>query len=726
MINLKNSVRLLILTTVLVAAIVLSAFTATQICELRSGYDQTNVTASGYVNDLQISDNGYANFDVTDGLCQVHVYWNFPGSAPDWLDDGVYVQVNGNYEQYNSIYKGPEIIASQVVSTAKPITVNQTADTATDWTIIPWGAAGEVAGSCYQLTTPSASVLVDCGSFMNYNDMPSTARGDILDCDRFPFDPHDISAVLITHAHDDHTGRLHYLVAYGFTGPIYMTHATAQIYKKKLDDTLRYSCLPDMDEDDARDEMRGYIEDMLVTYGYLEPFEATKGISATFVDAGHIPGSASIVVETDIGEQVETIVFSGDLGSGHHPFLNAPDTEYLSTVTASTVIVESTYGASGPREYPDDLYANFYNAVQSELDHHRLVVIPAFALDRTQRVLAALIESVDTGRLNIAKPIGVGGKSSYYLTLEYMEMQADQEQFEQYFSDDFFNRATFAGQGSTWDFVRKSISDFESETPENARNFSVIVTPSGTGSSSYARRLIDEYGESDKVTFLQVGWVPDWSPLGEIIDSGRVVSIPEVTNVFSGHADISGLVEYVGAFPNLESVIITHGDDPLGARAGLESAIFSKFSQIAVLRPGYGQVIDLLHPELGHSCADTRFCSSTDCVSASSAAEYKGTELRVCGVVAGGRRLDNGRTFLNLGRPYPNQDFTIMIEPSRIAAFDSVLGSNFERNLVGSVVCAYGLVSDYEGTCQIVPKEPWQIWSTKSGTSIPEQCRCEQ
>jgi len=721
----KSNLRLLALVAAILAAVAAPAITETTVCEVRCGYDRSSVTISGYVEDLEVSHAAYANFDIRSGQCEVHVYWNFPGSPKTWLADGAYVEIYGSYEQYNSVYRGPEITAYEVILTSPP-PPSSTPATASpaEWTLVPWGAAGEVAGSCYQLTVPRSSILVDCGSFMNNDDMPSSAAGDVLDCDSFPFSPQGVDAVVITHAHDDHLGRLHYLVAAGFDGPIYMTHATAEIYTAKLDDTLYYSCLPDMREAPARNEMRNRIEGMLVEHGYYEQFDVSDGISATFVDAGHIPGSASVVLDMTNGGQTETIVFSGDLGSGFHPFLNAPDSNYFRTIDAAVLVIESTYGASEPREYPDDLYEVFYETVQNELDQHKLVVIPTFALDRTQRVLAALIAGADSGQLQLAKPIGVGGKSSYYLTEKYMEMQMHPEQYEQYFSPGFFDNATFGGFGDIWAFVRENASDSSRETPAGAWDYSVIVTPSGTGSSSYAKELIDAYGTSESVAFLQVGWTPDSSPLGELRDNGQVLSIPGISNVFSGHSDLTGLVEYASAFPSLRRIVITHGDDPLGARAGLEAAVCTRLQEVCVLCPSYGQEIPLLDLEWGCGCEETQFCLDDDCVSASYASSHVGERVWVCGLVADTRRLDSGRTFLNLGNPYPDQDFTVMIEPSQISMFDSALGLRFHENLAGQRICAYGLVSDYDGTPQIIPVQPWQIWCSEFGIEIPAECAC--
>lgn len=578
----KAFVSLLVL---VFASLGVAASTAS-ICEVRCASDHSNVTTSGYMTNLRVSHDAYANFDIEDGLCQVHVYWNFPGSPPPWLKNDTQVEVTGEYQHYNPIYQGPEIVASGVTPTELPTDLSHSVHVPAPWTIVPWGAAGAVAGSCYQVTTDSSCILIDCGSYMNTDDMPTSKRGSHLDCDPFPFLVDDVDALVVTHAHEDHVARIHYLVAQGFAGPIHMTEATAVIYQAKLNDLINYSCLPR----EIKPAIECSIRRSIRTHPYLEPFQLADDVAVTFVDASHIPGSASVVLSFEAPNGDQTITFSGDIGSGHHPFLHPPDLDSLSSTGTTALVVESTYGYSDPREYSEDLYAEFYDVVQKALDNDQLVVIPAFALDRTQRVLAALVAGAKEGRIHLEKGIGIGGKSARYLTEAYIEMQADEFLCNEYFTCAHCSDSPFAGVD--WEFIRTSSDDGSREYPEYAWNYDIVVTPSGTGStSSYAKELIDAYADNPRVVFIQVGWVPSWSPLGELAGSGRVVNVHDA---FSGHADIRGLVNYVAAFSILKRVIITHGDDDLCARQGLASAIHYALPDVEVLLPENGEVIPIL------------------------------------------------------------------------------------------------------------------------------------
>ena len=196
--------------------------------------------------------------------------------------------------------------------------------------------------------------------------------------------------------------------------------------------------------------------------------------------------------------------------------------------------------------------------------------------------MAALLEGVRIGRLELDKPIGIGGKSSYYLTELYRSMWGDPALGMQYFSQSFLSANPFAGN---WEYVRSAPGNSERETPENAFSYDVVVTPSGTGSSSYALELIDEYTGDSRVAFIQVGWSPSWTPLGELSDSSQLYN---VHGVFSGHADIAGLVEYVASFDDLETVIVTHGDDGIGAREGLAAELRDVFPDLDVVLPVLG------------------------------------------------------------------------------------------------------------------------------------------
>lgn len=573
-----------VLVVLLLAAFTLAS-AAESICNILNSFDGSLVRASGYVRELDVKYDSYANFKIYDGTCWIHVYWNFAGTPPNWLKDGAYVIVEGKFwKEHEKHWWEPEIEASYVVLAEPEDSHSKGIASSAAWTVTFWGAAGEVAGSCYQLTTSEESFLVDCGSFMNTDDMPVSQRGTTNDCDPFPFDPAQISDLIITHAHDDHTGRIHYLVARGFTGEIHMTAVTAMIYREKLEDTLAYCCMPEAQATTAGVAILG----MIVEHDYGETFEVNEEAHARFIDAGHIPGSASVSIEFDTPYGVERVVLSGDVGSGRHPFLNPPDLESVQSTGATTLIIESTYGSSDAREYPDDLYAEFFEVVQDCVDDGKLVVIPTFALDRTQRVLAALLEGVRDGRLVLSKPIGVGGKSSYYLTELYRNMWRDASLSSTYFSASFLMNDPFLGN---WGYVRLSPGNAERETPEYAFNFDVVVSPSGTGMTSYTRELIDAFEGNSRVAFIQVGWSPSWTPLGELADSEQ---LHNVHDVFSGHADVNTLIEYAASLEDLERVVITHGDDGIKARLELADALRRAISDIEVIVPVLGDSLSII------------------------------------------------------------------------------------------------------------------------------------
>ena len=205
-------------------------------------------------------------------------------------------------------------------------------------------------------------------------------------------------------------------------------------------------------------------------------------------------------------------------------------------------------------------------------------------------MLAALVAGAKERRIHLEKDIGIGGKSSRYLTETYVEMQADEFLCNEYFTSAHCSDSPFAGVD--WEFIRTSSDDWSREYPAYAWNYDIVVTPSGTGSSSYAKELIDAYADNPRVVFIQVGWVPSWSPLGELAGSGRVVN---VHSVFSGHADIVGLVEYVKSFPDLERIVITHGDDGIGAREGLAEMIRNALPDVEVILPQYGEETSILN-----------------------------------------------------------------------------------------------------------------------------------
>ncbi len=276
----------------------MAALAVDYIADLPEVPDQSVVTASGFISSLVISpsetDPKWANFDITDRTGKVHVYWLFGRKGmPFWLQADACVQVQGTYWVAHPKHPNePQIEAKAVVLATSCQGGSSLPSSPSSYAIIPWGAAGEVAGSCYELKLSEKNLLIDCGSFMNSDDKDASPSTSHHDTDPFPFSTSSIGAVLITHAHDDHVGRLQYLVEAGFDGKIYATKPTADIIRVKLAHTIEHGQVPSH----LKYQVKLTILHNLVEVPYDFPVNVLSEVSARFVDAGHVPGSASIVL----------------------------------------------------------------------------------------------------------------------------------------------------------------------------------------------------------------------------------------------------------------------------------------------------------------------------------------------------------------------------------------------------------------------------------------------
>jgi metallo-beta-lactamase family protein len=265
------------------------------------------------------------------------------------------------------------------------------------------GAARNVTGSRYLVETDGSRVLVDCGL---YQEREFAARN----WEPFPVDPASLDAVLLTHAHLDHSGYLPRLVRDGFRGPVYCTPATADILAILLEDSAR------IQEEDAATKKRRHaregrsgphpeaplytVEDALralsqvrrVEYG--ERLSITPAVACTWHDAGHILGSASLVVEAGEGPARRRVLFSGDLGRVARPLLHDPDTHEM----ADYLVIESTYG---DRLHPSDGGApeQLARIINEAAEEGGVVLIPSFAIERAQELLWMLRSLMDAGRI---------------------------------------------------------------------------------------------------------------------------------------------------------------------------------------------------------------------------------------------------------------------------------------------------------------------------------------
>jgi metallo-beta-lactamase family protein len=257
------------------------------------------------------------------------------------------------------------------------------------------GASDTVTGSRYLVETDHSRVLVDCGLFQGYKKLRERNWGDL------PVDPSSLDAVILTHAHIDHSGYLPRLCKLGFKGQVHCTHGTRELLQILLPDSGHLQ-----EEDARRANKYGYTRhqpaeplytradaerclEQLSPHRFGERWQPTKDITATFTRAGHIIGSACLAL--NLGGT--SITFSGDVGRPHDPIMKPPET----LAPTDYLVVESTYG---DRRHPSDDVADLLARVVSETAQKGgVMVVPSFAVGRAQHLLHLLAQLRATGRI---------------------------------------------------------------------------------------------------------------------------------------------------------------------------------------------------------------------------------------------------------------------------------------------------------------------------------------
>ena len=285
-------------------------------------------------------------------------------------------------------------------------------------TLTSFGGTGTVTGSRHLIEIGESSILLDCGLFQGLKELRER------NWDAFPVDVSTLDAVVLTHAHLDHSGYLPRLVQQGFRGPVYCTYDTGKLLSVVLPDSGRlleeeagyankkgfskhHPALPLYSEEDAWAAI-----ELLQPMQFNEPFTAAPGIEVTFEPAGHILGSA--VTRLQMGDVA--MVCSGDLGRHQHPFLRPP----TGIGEADWVMIESTYGDR--RHIDEDSEESLAEVITRTYERGGVVVIPAFAVDRTEVLLFHLHHLARAGRLPhipiyVDSPMALAGLTIYRAAL---------------------------------------------------------------------------------------------------------------------------------------------------------------------------------------------------------------------------------------------------------------------------------------------------------------------
>ncbi len=424
------------------------------------------------------------------------------------------------------------------------------------------GATGCVTGSCARIRTERASVLVDCGLFQG----PKTLKA--LNYQRLPFDPRSLDAVLLTHAHIDHSGQLPKLMREGFRGPIHATSGTRALCEIMLPDCGHIQ-ESEVEHLNRRNQRRGRelvqpiytardaerVMRQFRDVDYDAWLQVAPGIRARWWNAGHILGSASVEVEVEDGEAPLRLLFSGDLGPGGRDFLSDPAGP---AGGVDHLVVESTYGGTErPACTPDERRSALARELCLAHEAGGPLLVPAFAVERTQELLADLIQIVDAGQ---APPSEIFLDSPLAIK-----------------ACDIFLRHGWSGSANPFEHIRASgrlhylEAPAQSDRLEALRGWHIIVAGSGMCDAGRVRQHLKRLLWRREATVLLSGFQAVGT-LGRFLQDGRrtvriqgepfqVRAHIRSLDLYSGHADAPALERWVAARgPVGGRVFIVHGE----------------------------------------------------------------------------------------------------------------------------------------------------------------------
>ena len=429
------------------------------------------------------------------------------------------------------------------------------------------GAAHEVTGSCYYLEAAGKKFLVDCGMEQG---------PDYYETQPVPVPASELDFVLLTHAHIDHSGNLPALYAKGFRGPVYATEATADLCNIMLRDSAHIQMFEA--EWRNRKNRRAGREEFVPAYtmedaiGLIRQIEGQpygriislyEGIRVRFVDAGHLLGSASIELWLREGDTEKKLVFSGDIGNINQPLIKDPT--LLSE--ADYVVMESTYGDRSHGEVPDYVKA-LAEVIQRTLDRGGNVVIPSFAVGRTQEMLYFirqikkdhLVSGHDGFPVYVDSPLAVEATGIFD---EHHKDCFDREARE--LTEQGINPIHFPG-------LRMSITSDDSRAINVEEEPKVIISASGMCDAGRIKHHLKHNLWRPESTVLFVGYQAVGTPGRALVEGaerirlfGEEVQVRAEIKVLpgvSGHADNQGLMRWAAAFREKpQKVFVTHGED---------------------------------------------------------------------------------------------------------------------------------------------------------------------
>ncbi len=457
-----------------------------------------------------------------------------------------------------------------------------------------FGATHEVTGSCYLITVGKSKLLVECGL------VQGSHEHERHNSDDFPFSANEIDAVVLSHAHIDHSGRLPLLVKRGFNGNIYSHSATVDLCAIMLADS-GYLNEKNAHWENKKRERKGLeLIDPLYTKDqaqqahkhframeYSQSKEILPGIKVTFRDAGHIIGSA--IIELELTEQGRTfkIVFSGDLGHENAPILRDP--EKISQ--ADLVIMESTYGDRLHRDWQNTLQ-EMGDIISNANSRKGNILIPAFTVGRTQELLYLLNQHYDEWKVAdwdifLDSPMGIKATEVYAAHAETYDKQAKKIKHQ---NGKLFNLANLHFSERT-DYSIKI---------NRIKSGAIIIAGSGMCTGGRIKQHLKHNIWRHHAHVMIIGFQARGTLGRALVDGAKEINLwGETIKVnakihtvggLSAHADQQGLVDWYSQFENQPRVVLVHGEPH--AMDALQGKITQQFG-CKVIQADYKQILTL-------------------------------------------------------------------------------------------------------------------------------------
>lgn len=430
-----------------------------------------------------------------------------------------------------------------------------------------YGAAREVTGSCFLVETGQTRLLVDCGMFQGGR------MNEPKNAEPFAFDPATVDAALITHAHLDHTGRLPKLAREGFRGRIYATPPTVKLAQIVVEDAAQI-----MQEDAERDGTPVLYspEDMRRAFDAMVGLDYSRWVtigdlSFRFRDAGHIFGSAFIEIREIEGAH---IAFSGDLGNERVPVLR----ETAQLAETDVLVMESTYG-NRVHEDESTRRTMLHEAITKTIQRNGVLIIPAFAIERTQQVLYELNRLVENGlipRVNIYLDSPMAIKATEVI-----------KEFPEYYDAEALRLVSSGDDLFAFEGLHKTLKREDSKTINAAPRPKVIIAGSGMMNGGRILHHLVRYLGDDRSTVLIIGYQAEGTLGRRLYEGEKHVTVLEQRievraniesiGAYSAHADQNKLVRWVGeAARRPRHVYCVHGDE--GASVALATRLQHEFA----------------------------------------------------------------------------------------------------------------------------------------------------